>query len=269
MNRFVIVLLLSLSACANAADLFPGTGKLPRPFAMADKLESDGTIGGYPIWNGEGKWRLYELIRTDSTRGTPMGTVRMFQTENKKFVAEMEIYSNLTTGEGAYWTDEPCKRNDMLFKKQFASGREDNCVTINHITHFMANPEGKAIELYAMFKEQGIEVPPTVLQIKLTRNGTSSRKLEYAIYVNPEIVGFASETEYNWSRSPWNKTMAFNDPAKKQFIDALTAWALTFAKQMDDGLKQKPDAFANIPSWRAGVDVKVKAEEAKPVKTLD
>jgi len=181
----------------------------------------------------------------------------------------MEIYSNLTTGEGAYWTDEPCKRNDMLFKKQFASGREDNCVTINHITHFMANPEGKAIELYAMFKEQGIELPPTVLQIKLTRNGTSSRKLEYAIYVNPEIVGFASETEYNWSRSPWNKTMAFNDPAKKQFIDALTAWALTFAKQMDDGLKQKQDAFANIPSWRAGVDVKVKVEEAKPAKTLD
>ena len=269
MNGFVIALsLLAASTFVNAGELFPGGGRLPRPFALADKLENDATIGGYPIWSGEGKWRLYELIRNDSSRGDPMGTARMFQTENKKLVTGMEVYANLSGGD-TYWTDEPCKRDDMLFKKQFASGREDNCVTINHITHFMENPGGKAIELYAMFKEQGIEVPKTVLQINLTRNGTSSKRLVYSIYVNPEVVGFASENEYNWSRNPWNKTMAFNDPAKKQFIDGLTTWALSFAKQMDEGLKKKQDAFSNIPSWRAGADVKVKSEEVKSTTTLD
>lgn len=241
MSRYVIaVSLLFLSVFANSAELFPM--KQPRPFAMADKLENDATIGGYPIWAGEGKWRLYEMTRSDSSREDPMGTVKMFQTENKRLVAEMEVYANLEGG-SSYWTEEPCKRDDMLFKKQFGGGREDNCVTINHITKFMSNPGGKGIELYAMFKEQGIEFPPTVLQVKLTRNGTNSKKLTYTIYLNPEIVGFASEVEANWSRSPWNKTMAFNDPAKKQFIEGLTAWALNFAKQMDDGLKKKQDAF--------------------------
>ena len=270
MKIFLITLsMLLISAIGNAADLFAGANKQPRHFSIADKLEIDATTGGYPIWSGEGKWRLYELIRTESTRGTPMGTVRMFQTENKKFVMGMEIYSNLSVGDSAYWTDDPCKRDDMLFKKQVAYGKEDNCVTINHITRFMSNPGGKGIELYAMFKEQGIEIPPTVLQIYLTRNGTSSRKLEYIIFVNPELVGFASENEGNWSRNTWNKSMAFNDPAKKQFIEGLTLWAINFQKKMDDGLNQKQDAFLSIPSWRAALDSKVKVDQVKPAITLD
>jgi hypothetical protein len=264
---FGLTILLSY-AIASAGELFSERNYQPRVFAMADKLENDATIGGYSIWNGEGKWRLYELIRSEASRGEPLGDVRLFQTENKKFIATMSVYANLAPGSST-WSDEPCKRDDMLFKKQMAGGREDNCVTINHITRFMSNPEGKGIELFAMLKEQGIEFPPTVLQIKITRNGTSSRKLAYTLHVNPEILGFASETEQNWSRSPWNKTMAFNDASKKQFIDGLSNWALAFAKQMDEGIMQKPNAFSNIPSWRAGIEIKAKNNDAKPVTTLD
>jgi hypothetical protein len=267
MNRFAIALsLLLLSICAYSSELFPN--RQPKQFSIADQLENDATIGGYQVWNGEGKWRLYELTRTESLRQTPLGTAALFQTENKKFVAAMEVYANLESASG-YWTEEPCKREDMLFKKQLAGGRQDNCVTINHITRYMSNPSGKGIELYAMFKEQGVEFPPTALQIKITRNGTSSNKLAYTIYVNPEILGFPSEPEPNWSRNPWNKTMAYNDPAKKQFIDDLSTWALNFAKQMDDALRQKPDALSNIPSWRAGTEIKVKTEEVKVKKVLD
>ncbi len=254
--KLIKTLALALALCQSttyAADLF--VNEQPRPFSLADKLEADATIGGYPIWAGEGKWRIVDIIRADSggsAESIPMGTGRFFQTEGKNFVAAMEVKSNLRTGNG-YWTGEPCKRDDMLFKSQKSGGREDNCVTINHITRYMSNPGGKSAELYAVLKEQNIELPPTVLLIQFTRNALSLRTLTFNLWVNPELAGFARESEAEWGRNPWHKVMAYKDPAKKQYIDALTAWALNFQTRMDDALKQKVDAFAGIPTWRVSV----------------
>lgn len=193
---------------------------------------------------------------------------QFFQSEGKQFVAVMEVRSNLQNGSG-YWIGDPCKRDDSLFKMQLAAGREDNCVTINHHTRFMGNPSGKVAALYALFKEQGVDIPPTVLRIEFTRNGLSQRMLYYSLWINPELAGFAREAEGEWGRNPWNKTMSFSDPAKKQYIDALSVWATTFVKQMDDGLRQKPDAFTQIPSWRTIKSEVVKVEGTKPKVTLD
>jgi hypothetical protein len=266
-SLLTLALLATQLTCA--AELFPNSS--PRPFTLAEKLEADATIGGYPIWQGEGKWRIVDLIRTDST-GTaasiPLGTARLFQSEGKQWVAATDVKSNLLSGSG-YWTAETCKRDDMLFKLQLAAGREDNCVTINHITHYMSNPAGKAAELFVLLKEQGVDIPPTVLQVQLTRNGLSQKSLSYTIWINPELVGFQREAEPEWGRNPWNKTMSSKDPAKKQYIDALSAWATNFVKQMDDGLRQKPDAFIRIPSWRTIMDGAVKVESIKSTVTLD
>lgn len=264
---FALALVFTQWICA--AELFPNNN--PRPFSLADKLEADATIGGYPIWQGEGKWRIVDLERSDSTgsaASVPLGLARFFQSEGKQFIAAMDVRSNLQSGSG-YWMGEPCKRDDMLFKMQLAAGREDNCVTINHYTRFMGNPGGKISALYALLKEQGVDVPPTVLQIQFTRNGYSQRTLYYSLWINPEVAGFAREAEGEWGRNPWNKTMSFNDPAKKQYIDALSTWATTFVKQMDDALRQKPDAFAHIPSWRTINAGMVKVENTKPKVTLD
>lgn len=264
MKKWVLAIGTSafLSTAAFAAELFPNLQ--PRQYALADKLESDATIGGYPIWIGEGKWRLGELARSDSTgnaASVALGKATFFQTEGKNLVAVMEVFSNLQAGSG-YWVDEPCKRDDMLFKLQMAGGKEDNCVTINHITRYMSNPGGKAAEAYALFKEQGIEIPPTMLQVRLTRNATSLRKLMITLWLNPEVLGLPREPEPEWGRNPWNKTMSYSNPAKKQLIDALVVWATKFGKQMDEGLKQKPDAFVGIPSWRTVLDGMVSAEQA-------
>lgn len=236
---------------AHAGELFPDLQ--PRPFSLGDKLEADATIGGYPVWQGEGKWQLMDLVRSDSTSATttvPIGTARFYQTEGKQWVASMEVLSNLQIGGNVYWTGEPCKRDNMLFKLQMAGGLQDNCVTINHITGFMGNPGGKLAELYALLKEQAVDIPPTVISVQWTRNATSARRLIITLWINPELAGFPRETEREWGRNPWNKTMSFKDPAKKQYIDALSEWATAIAKRMDDGLRQKPDAFAGVPSWR-------------------
>jgi hypothetical protein len=268
--KFVLVLVgLLATQLVVAGELFPN--EIPRQFALADKLEPDSTMGGYPIWAGEGKWRIGDLERTDSSGGAesvPLGAARFFQTEEKSLVAVMEVRSNLRSGNG-YWLGEPCKRDDMLFKLQLGRGKEDNCLTINHITRYLSNPGGKAAEAYALFKEQGVEIPPTVIAITVTRNATNLRRLIYTLWINPELAGFARESEPEWGRSPWNRTMSFNDPAKKQYIDQLIVWGQNFQKSVDVALSMKQDAFQEIPSWRTLAVRTPQPESVKAKVTLD
>lgn len=272
MKNFVLCCLFLFCGHIAAADLFDGTK--PRDYKLADPLESNATVGGYPIWNGEGKWRLFNLARRDSTGSgptIPIGDVGLFQTDNKKFVAVMLISATLAEG-NTRWLGEPCKRDDMLYKANIGKSMwEDNCVTINHISAYGNNPGGKDAELYALFVEQGISPPPTILQIRFTRNGTHGNFLNITLSVNPEVMGFARETEASWGRNPWNKTMSFKDPVKKQLIDALGVWALQFAKQMDAALDKKADAFAAIPTWRSVLNEmsNQKPESTKHAISLD
>lgn len=248
MKTLILVFGLILGQATFAADIF--NNLQPRPFNLADPLEADATIGNYPIWKNEGKWRLMDIIRRESTGTsdpTAIGEAQIFQTAEKKLVAFMTVSVNLNQ-KNTRWLGEPCKRDDMLYKANIGrSVWEDNCFTLNHVTNYASNPGGRSAELYAMFKEQGIDTPPTILQLQFTRNGTNGRFYNVRIALNPEAYGFAKEPETSWGRSPWNKTMSFNDPVKKQFIDTLSAWGLNFAKQMDLALEQKQDAFVNIP----------------------
>lgn len=252
MKNLLCITALILSQPALAADLF--TRQQPRPFKLAEPLEAGATIGDYPIWKSDGQWQILDIIRRDSSGNkVAIGEAVFFQTKAKQLHMVMTVTASLG-GESVRWLGEPCKRDDMLFKANIGRSLwEDNCVTLNHITNYANNPTGKSAELFALFKEQGIDSPPTVLNLSFTRNGTSGNFLQIMLKVNPEAYGFTRESEINWGRNPWNKTMAFNDPTKKQFIDALSSWGLTFAKQMDDALRQKPAAFESIPSLQAAL----------------
>jgi hypothetical protein len=250
MKFLIWALAFFLSQAVFAADLF--TRQQPRPFKLAEPLEADATIGGYPIWKGDGQWRIVDIVRRDSsTNRVAIGEVTLFQIKNKKLLSVMTVSAPLG-GDSVRWLGEPCKRDDMLYKADIGRSMwEDNCVTLNHLTNYANNPGGKAAELYALFKEQGIETPPTVLALTFTRNGTSGNFLNVILKVNPEAYGFEPEPEINWGRNAWNKTMSFRNPAKKQFIDALGTWGFTFAKQMDKALDQKQSAFDAIPALEA------------------
>lgn len=248
-----IALILSLSNAAFAADLFTGWGMNPREFKLGDPLESDAAIGGYPVWQGEGKWRITDIVKRTSNGsvGIPFGDLLAFQTENKQLV--MAMYTSATIGgtdRNMFWTDDPCKREDLLFKHGNSASRSGfNCVTINHIVGYMSNPSGKSAEAVALIHEQGGLVPSTILRIDF-RQTRGSQYYMMSLDINPEIVGFKPETGTSWGISPWNKLYAFNDPAKRKFIDDLGAWAVTLSQRMGDVINQKSNALAGIPSWR-------------------
>ncbi len=179
MKSLILICAVLASQAAVAADVF--NGSQPRAFNLADKLEPDANIGGYPIWQGEKKWRLFDIIRRESTGGgdiVPLGDVRLFQTEGKVFIAVMTVSANLATGRASDWTDEPCKRDDLLFKASLGGKISNvNCVTINHITGYPGNPGGRGAELFSLMKEQGVETPPTVLQFTFTRYSSNLRSV--------------------------------------------------------------------------------------------
>jgi hypothetical protein len=99
MKRLLFVFIFLSSQFAFGNDVFDNV--TPRPFNLADPLAANATIGGYPIWKGEGKWRLFDVVRSDSTgsgSSIPLGSVHLFQTEGKKFVAVMIVKTNLAGG---------------------------------------------------------------------------------------------------------------------------------------------------------------------------
>ncbi|MGQ0709043.1 MAG: hypothetical protein ACT4NV_04770 [Rhodoferax sp.] len=246
-------------------ELFTGWTNEPKMYQVGEPLEMGAMIGGYPVWNGEGKWRVVEVKKTSTTgTGTAMGELSAFQTEGGKFVASLWTYANLAQSNSGDWTDEPCKREDYLFKASLGGVfRDVNCVSINHIVKYPGNPGGKQADLYAMLKAEGVDTPPTVLRVIWTRYSSGSRKLVHSLTINPELAGFSRESEAEWGRNSWHKAQVANDPAKKKFIEDLSAWALTFAKQMEPAFRQQKDAFQSIPSWRVVYDPSGKVTEEK------
>lgn len=264
----VLLSLFAFLICNGAAavDLFDGAQ--PRPFSLADRLASDVTIGGYPIWQAEGKWRIANISQYSSggsAMPVPLGVLDVFQTDEKKFVAVMRVTANLAQATAGDWTDSPCKRDDMLFKATIGGSFANvNCVTINHVAGFPGNPSGKAAELFSLFKEQGVEVPPTVIQVAFTRYTNNLRRLQVLLYVNPELAGFARDSEPLWGRNSWHKSQSASDADKRRFIGTLSEWALRFGKQMDFAFDKKADAFTGVESWRSVYAMK---QQAIPVAT--
>lgn len=246
MKILVLFVALFWGQVVAAADLF--VRQQPRSFTLAESLEANTTLGSYPIWQGNGPWRIVDLVRRDSSSGrVAIGEAVLFQIKNKQLHAVLTVTGTLG-GESVRWGGEPCKRDDMLFKASTGKSIwEDNCFTLNHLTSYMSNPGGKSAELYVSLQSQGIETPPTVLTLTFTRNGTSGNFYNVTLKVNPEAFGFARETEVNWGRNPWHKNMSFQDADKRQFIDALSRWGVAFAGRMDAALAQKPDAFDGLP----------------------
>jgi hypothetical protein len=269
MKKILILSAVFLSQFAYCGDLFPD-GK-PPTMAIGDKIDEGSTIGGYPIWNGENKWRYLASAKWDTSGATAsLGQITAFQTENKQLVAVMVAEGNLTQAQSSGWTDEPCKRDDYLFKASLGGKFSNvNCVTINHITGYPGNVGGKDAEAFSFFKTHEVETPPTVIRMTFTRYTSNMRRYVVKLTINPEIMGFKREPGTVWGQNPWHKSQALLDPEKKKFVEDLGVWAGAFAGQMDAAFEKKPDAFKSISSWRQDMRAGVKAEVQKAAVTLD
>lgn len=245
--------LVAFSSTVFAQDLFKKDGFFsqsePIKFELFQKIEPMYTIGGRPLIPLGNDLSLVHLKVSPSTLGTPLGSAYLFDIRDNKFFASLDVESNLDAGRGGDWTDEPCKRNDFLWKRSTGGAFKNiNCASINYVTKFWANPSGDFARILVSVREKNVEIPPTIVRVVFTAYSDQSRRVVYKVNINPEFFGIERDAEQNWSINSWNAAYIKKDPKKTDFILKLSKWAARVQDQMDLALHKEKNAFNDIPS---------------------
>lgn len=249
MKTLLAVLFLTANAIgASAQDLFSGSE--PVAFTRMQPVASGQHVRGYPIPSLGSPASLLHLASSSSTgtgSSVEIGRVYTVDIRERKFFGSMEMRANLSQSNMSDWVDEPCKRDDFIWKRSTGGKFSNiNCATINHITRFYQSPTGVFQEFYRQFKELGVDMPPTVLNVSFTRYSSGGKLLAYSFTVNPEYFGFDRDVEPVWGASSWHKQSSLKEPKKAEFLANLSRWAVDMQDRVDAAFEKKAGAFSGV-----------------------
>lgn len=224
MKKLVLIASALAFFAANifAADLFED-GKL-RPIKSGDLIQATDTIGGYPIYQDDGRWKF---VSGRNATGTPLvGSILLDYAPNNSLLARQSLITSMDAG-GSFnsWSGSPCSPDHFIVRNK-GRGRQDNCMTIDPSTVNLGT------------------TPTVFLNVVLTNSGSNSRLYKLSLYVNADLLGIR-----NSSLGDWTKEELDSKPYKKQAIDRLTTWA----EQLQDAsikafdFSKPQDVYAKIP----------------------
>lgn len=214
-------------------------------------IPADASLGGYPLLP-VGDTQLLGLFKGSwgsSPNFIPSGRAYLIVVANHTLVATVDMSANLGTN-SSYdnWTDEPCKRNDYLWKQSLGGDFSNvNCATINHNVRFFSSPTGQFQQYLVWLRAKHIQLPPTVLKAEFTRYASKGRRLSYKIEVNPEYFGLPRDAEPIWGASGWYKDFIGQDPRRVAFVARLSEWAQNVQVHMNAAFGRHEDAFSDVP----------------------
>jgi hypothetical protein len=253
LSTFLLLCLL-YSSVGHGQDLFHRTQ--PNTFAFLEKVQGTQSVGGYPILNLGNDLGLVRLSTTYSTgqndaSGIPLGSLYAVDIRNGKFFAAVTVQANLSVVRNVSdWTDEPCKREDFLWKKSIGGTVNNiNCATINHVVNFFVRPTGEFQQYLVYFKDKGIEIPPTVVRATFSRITDRGRRLVYTVSVNPELFGVERDSEPQWGSNSWHKAFIQRDAKKVEFVSNFSNWAEDVQSRMAKAFDKQPGAFSGLPEF--------------------
>jgi hypothetical protein len=217
---------------ALAEDLF--IGDVARDIKPGSELRPQDTIGGYPIFQGDSRWRLVSASASGPSQyGLVYGTAHVVQYERNSYLAEMIVTVNLNrSAHSIYISNDPCGGEHLVKHSTVAmlggEGTRGNCMTIDPVVVTIGN---KQIQTIA---------------IAITNTQSSSRYYRMKILLNPILLGLGSRIPEKSTDSAFAAR-----PEMKKFIDAVTAWArqLQAATERAIGFDKPADAFLDVPSW--------------------
>jgi hypothetical protein len=240
MQKFATAALaLCMVLSAHSAELIDG-GKLV-PIKYAEPIPSGSTIGGYPIYPGDGKWIFTRGSTSTSTRGTQMASLQMSQYEGADLLATQIVDVTTSTGDGAMWAGSPCAGNH-LYVKNNGSGRVDHCLTMDAVAHTVGD---KAV---------------TMFLFKVTHSSSASRFYSMTLLLNPYLLGYRGT-----GPADWGSDVLQVQTDKKAFVDKLSNWG---EKLLDASMNvidfSKPqDVYGKIPSFKTLLPVPAAYADAK------
>jgi len=256
-KTFLIVMLSSLIIYdASAQDLFARKSAFSQWESAVEKSQlvtERNTIGGYPILKVDEEMRaLFSKVNYSTGVTVPLGRVYLASQKEKKFAVAIDITGNLSQAPSSDWKDEPCKREDFLWKRSLGKDfRSVNCVSINHHVNYFVKPTGEFQQMLVWFNDQGIDVPPTVIRVAFTRYAPDTRRLVYLVDINPEHYGIARDATGVWGANGWHKNSISRDQKKVDFIENLKKWAIDVQDRMDNAFEKDARAFSNLKTLTA------------------
>lgn len=223
--RASVVLLALVAHMAGAEELFPNGN--PGKIAQYSELPSGSTAGGYPLYTGGRTWYLMEHKADNNNLDVRILSTALSSPKDGDFFTEMYVTTSMGVArtEGYFSADLCSPSSTHLFMLNKASGRIDNCLTIN--------PQ--------VAKLQSGEI--TLFVVRVRNSQSSWRLYDLTMVLNPAKLGFPATTAADWSAGA-----IAADPKKKQSFDKIVAWA----KQLQDGVNKaiafsKPqDAFDGV-----------------------
>lgn len=232
MKAVISSVVLGLFAiAASAADLF--VDQKPSPFVQYAHLDPSSTIGGYPIYQGDGDWRVVEVVPSQTTaisgeaQAIKMGIAGFLQpTLQGGNLASMWVVANLTTtGVNQYMAGSPCGGTHLVTVNH-VSGRDDNCMTID-----VGTPSAADLRVSHFW-------------IRITQNRSAGRSYHMDLRLNAGELGFANTVSADWSTDALGAA-----PSRKAFTENLKQWAVLLQNGANRALEfGKPmDAFSQVP----------------------
>jgi hypothetical protein len=211
-------------------------------------LKKMNTVGGYPILNvGEELTHLMSAVSDSTGVSIKMGRTVLFALKDSKHHVSIDVFANLEGGTITNWTDDPCKRDDFIWKRSSGGKFSDiNCVSINHIVDYFVKPTGRFQQVLVWARKEQIEIPPTIIRVTFTRFSDGGRFLRYIVDVNPEQYGIARDTTTPWGSNGWYKDFIKDHKDRVEFIERLKSWATDVQDSMNEAFKKNINAFDKL-----------------------
>ena len=207
------------------ADLFQD-GKL-RDIKKGDLIVATDTIGGYPIYQDDGRWQFVSSKQWQSTGGDTikMGEVSLHYFQGSELLAWQSLQATLAAGTISNWHGTPCSP-DHLVVRNTGKGKQDNCMTI----------DPRIINIGA--------TPTLFLTIALTNTGSMGRYYRLNLSVNAGQLGIKNSGVGDWTKEDLKV-----DAKKQEVLDRLTKWAelLQDASIQAFDFSKPQDVYAKIP----------------------
>jgi len=210
----------------SARELFV-RNKVPE-FPKGEAIYPEDTVGGYPIYGGNGVWR-FDSAKVDWSTGRadsiPIGSIQMSLWEDGKFSAVLSISAALQSTRSSGWSGNPCS-GEHLFSRNKGRGSSDDCLIIDAVN---------------------VSVGPqqhTLLAASTVESGSDGRLYTSTVLIDAEYLGFPATTA-----SDWSKVSVQSDTAKSATFSKVVAWAEKY--QDASGLlmdwSRPKDAFNAVP----------------------
>jgi hypothetical protein len=245
-----ISLMLIFSTCSSIYAQYIFERDEPIFIERMQRLLPSQHLRDYPILPIGGNWN-YQLSKSYESfkGGVIFGRLVAIDIRDKKMFAGLDMKGNLNNPRSSDWIDEPCKREDYLWKRNIGGKFKNiNCATINHWVDFYKNPTGEFQQLLVFQNDIGTEIPPTVIKVTFTRYGENGKWLSYDVAVNPEYFGVARDATSPWGTNSWHKSFIERDPVKVQFLSNLIKWTEAVQERMENAYTKKHDAFVGLKS---------------------